>query len=50
MLPFPGADDIEKIIEFDFLHGDVYLDEGIAQDFANLLAVGQALQRIVPVT
>jgi hypothetical protein len=44
MLPFPGADDIEKIIELDFLHGDVYLDEGITQNIANLLAIGQALQ------
>jgi hypothetical protein len=50
MLPFPGADDIEEIIEFDFLDRDVNLDKRIAQNFADLLAVGQPLQGVVPVT
>ena len=46
MLPFPGADNVEKIVELDFLDAHVDVDEGITQNFAEFLAVGESRSEI----
>jgi hypothetical protein len=43
VLTLPGADHIEKIIEFNFLDCGVYIDERITEYFAQLLAFGEPL-------